>query len=77
MPLFGSGGIEGTWIGNDGNLPHAGTGQKCPSLFTTLEEESDVEFSLEMHGKKGKLIFVYVCPLLLMWQQYWMVSGNY
>lgn len=55
---------EGIWIGNDGNLPHAGTGQKYPSLFTMLEEESDVEFALEIHGKKENWslsMFVLFC----------------
>lgn len=42
MPLLSSGGRDGSWIGNDANLPHQGTVQKCPSLFTTLKEESDV-----------------------------------
>lgn len=42
MPLLDSGGKEGNWIGNGANLPHPGTVQKCPSVFTPLKEESDV-----------------------------------
>lgn len=64
MPLWGSEFREGIWIGNDGNLPLAGIGQKCPTLFTTLEEESDVEFALEIHGKKENWslsMFVLFC----------------
>lgn len=64
MPLVGSGGKEEIWIGNDANLPHTGTLQKCPSAFTMLEGENDKEFALEIHYKKENWslsMFVLFC----------------
>lgn len=64
MPLFGNKGREGTWIGNDANLFHAETVQKCPSALIMLEAENDVEFALEIHGKKENWslsVFVPFC----------------
>lgn len=64
MPVVGSGGIKGTWIGNDANLPHAGRMQKCPSTFIVLERKGGGEFALEIHDKKENWslpMFVLFC----------------
>lgn len=60
----GSGGKEEIWIGNDANLRHAGTLQKCPSAVTMLEGENDKKFALEIHYKRENWslsMFVLFC----------------
>lgn len=55
MPLLWSGSKEGNWIGNDANLPHPGTVQKCPFLFTTLKGERDVGVCFRNKWLKRKI----------------------